>query len=175
MEWNEHRTEQLKTDWAEGYTALQIASRLGGITRSAVIGKIHRLGLSARANIASPAGKRRRRRVGKTIWKGHNKILGNPAEMAAADAAARAEYERISKAPELEIPLHERKTILTLQSSSCRWPIGDPKEPGFHFCGKHKVTGLPYCEWHYRRAYQPPQPRRVIRTFGVLEKTEETV
>ena len=61
---------------------------------------------------------------------------------------------------ELVIPLAERKTIQTLLESSCRWPIGDPQEEEFHFCGKGKVHGLPYCEFHARRAFQPPQPRR---------------
>ncbi len=61
---------------------------------------------------------------------------------------------------ELVIPLKERKTIQTLTECSCRWPIGDPQLADFHFCGKDKVPGLPYCEFHARRAFQPPQPRR---------------
>ena len=63
-------------------------------------------------------------------------------------------------AEELEIPLNERRYIQTLTEISCRWPIGDPQHADFHFCGKSKVTGLPYCEFHARRAFQPPQPRR---------------
>jgi hypothetical protein len=60
----------------------------------------------------------------------------------------------------LVIPLHERKTLLQLEDTDCRWGIGDPKDADFHFCGKLKVPGLPYCEHHCRRAYQPPQERR---------------
>jgi GcrA cell cycle regulator len=63
-------------------------------------------------------------------------------------------------AEELVIPVNERKYIQTLTEACCRWPIGDPQQPDFHFCGKKKVTGLPYCEVHARRAFQPPQPRR---------------
>ena len=63
-------------------------------------------------------------------------------------------------AEELVIPMNERKYIQTLTESCCRWPIGDPQQPDFHFCGKKKVAGLPYCEVHARRAFQPPQPRR---------------
>jgi GcrA cell cycle regulator len=63
-------------------------------------------------------------------------------------------------AEELEIPVNERKYIQTLTEISCRWPIGDPQHADFHFCGKSKVMGLPYCEFHARRAFQPPQPRR---------------
>jgi GcrA cell cycle regulator len=63
-------------------------------------------------------------------------------------------------AEELEIPLNERRSIQTLTEVSCRWPIGDPQQSDFHFCGRKKVLGLPYCEFHARRAFQPPQPRR---------------
>jgi GcrA cell cycle regulator len=63
-------------------------------------------------------------------------------------------------AEELVIPVNERKYIQTLTEACCRWPIGDPQQADFHFCGKKKVTGLPYCEVHARRAFQPPQPRR---------------
>jgi hypothetical protein len=63
-------------------------------------------------------------------------------------------------AEELVIPLNERKSIQTLTEVSCRWPIGDPQLADFHFCGRNKITGLPYCDFHARRAFQPPQPRR---------------
>ncbi len=69
-------------------------------------------------------------------------------------------------AEELVIPLAERKSIQTLTEQHCRWPIGDPQQADFHFCGKGKVPGLPYCEFHARRAYQPPQPRRRDRAVG---------
>ena len=67
---------------------------------------------------------------------------------------------------ELVIPMKERKSIQTLTECSCRWPIGDPQSADFHFCGKNKVTGLPYCEFHARRAFQPPQPRRREREIA---------
>ena len=66
----------------------------------------------------------------------------------------------VPPAEELVIPMAERKCIQTLTEVSCRWPIGDPQLADFHFCGRKKVTGLPYCEFHARRAFQPPQPRR---------------
>ena len=69
---------------------------------------------------------------------------------------------------ELVIPLKERKYIQTLTESCCRWPIGDPQQADFHFCGKSKVTGLPYCEAHARRAFQPPQPRRRDREMSMM-------
>ena len=83
--------------------------------------------------------------------------IGNP--------AVRALYQPdaepfVPSQEELVIPLKERKTIRTLTECSCRWPIGDPQHADFHFCGKNKVAGLPYCEFHARRAFQPPQVRR---------------
>jgi GcrA cell cycle regulator len=68
---------------------------------------------------------------------------------------------------EIEIPLAERKTLQQLTEGMCRWPIGDPQLADFHFCGRNKVTGLPYCEAHARRAYQPPQPRRRDREISI--------
>ena len=63
---------------------------------------------------------------------------------------------------DLNIPLHERKTVETLLTDDCRWPFGDPMGPDFHFCGKRKVDGSPYCEFHVRRAFQAARPRAVV-------------
>jgi GcrA cell cycle regulator len=67
---------------------------------------------------------------------------------------------------ELVIPLHERASILTLKEAMCRWPIGDPGEPEFHFCGRKSCGTLPYCEHHARMAYQPVQARRREKRFA---------
>jgi len=67
---------------------------------------------------------------------------------------------------ELVIPVAERKSIQTLTEVTCRWPIGDPQNTEFHFCSKNKVAGLPYCEFHARRAFQPPQSRRRDRAVA---------
>jgi len=63
---------------------------------------------------------------------------------------------------ELDIPLNQRKTMTTLLPDDCRWPIGDPQTAGFHFCGKRKLDGHPYCEFHVRRASQPGRTRTVV-------------
>src|SRR5688572_4071755 len=60
---------------------------------------------------------------------------------------------------ELVIPANDRKTVQTLTNNDCRWPIGDPQHPDFHFCGKRKAVGFPYCEFHVRRGWQPSRPR----------------
>lgn len=160
MAWTDERVELLKKLWGEGLSASQIAGRLGGVSRNAVIGKVHRLGLSGRATTSRMKSHRPRTRTAtakRPAAKSRFATVGNP--------ALRALYQPdaepfVPAAEELEIPLAERKTIQTLSECNCRWPIGDPQLADFHFCGKNKVPGLPYCEFHARRAFQPPQPRR---------------
>jgi len=167
MSWTTERVELLKKLWSEGLSASQIAGRLGSVTRNAVIGKVHRLGLSGRATTSRMKTHRPRARSNaqpKRHVKSRFAQIGNPAlrQLYHPDAEPfQPQYE------ELDIPLAERKTIETLVECSCRWPIGDPQLPDFHFCNRTKVTGLPYCEFHARRAFQPPQPRRRDREVGV--------
>ncbi len=89
-------------------------------------------------------------------------MVGNPVVRALYQPEAEP-YTPVAE--ELVIPLNERLTIQTLTECSCRWPIGDPQTPDFHFCNRNKVPGLPYCEFHARRAFQPPQPRRREREY----------
>jgi GcrA cell cycle regulator len=157
MAWTDERVETLKKLWGEGLSASQIAGRLGSVTRNAVIGKVHRLGLSGRATTSRMKSHRPRPRMAsKRMAKAGFSATGNP--------AFRALYQEpqpyVPPVEEMIIPLAERKTIQTLLECSCRWPIGDPQMADFHFCGKNKVPGLPYCEFHARRAFQPPQARR---------------
>lgn len=161
MAWTDERVELLKKLWSEGLSASQIAGRIGGVSRNAVIGKVHRLGLSGRATTTRMKSHRPRPRMAQTSAKRPQKArfaqVGNP--------AVRALYQPdaepfVPSQEELVIPVKERKSIQTLTECSCRWPIGDPQHAEFHFCGKTKVAGLPYCEFHARRAFQPPQVRR---------------
>jgi len=160
MAWTDERVEMLKKLWSEGLSASQIAGRLGGVTRNAVIGKVHRLGLSGRATTSRIKSHRPRARLPaaqKRPAKSRFAQSGNPALRALYQPEAEP---FMPSAEELVIPLAERKSIQTLTECSCRWPIGDPQHPEFHFCGRKKVPGLPYCEHHARRAFQPPQARR---------------
>lgn len=174
MSWTDERVELLKKLWAEGLSASQIAGRLGAVTRNAVIGKVHRLGLSGRATTSRMKTVRPRSRMSNVKRNPSNKPrfpqIGNPNVRAlyAADA------EPMPVMEEIVIPLAERKTIQTLTECSCRWPIGDPQHSDFHFCGKSKVTGLPYCEFHARRAFQPAVPRRRERGDTELPVTTIT-
>lgn len=169
MSWTDERVELLKKLWSEGLSASQIAGRIGSVTRNAVIGKVHRLGLSGRATTSRMKTHRARPRVAsqKRMVTRTNRYptAGNPAvrSLFAPDAEP-----YVPAFEELVIPLHERKTIQTLTESHCRWPIGDPQHADFHFCGKGKVPGLPYCEFHARRAFQPPQPRRTRDIGGTV-------
>lgn len=159
--WNEERVEKLKKLWAEGYSASGIAASLGGFAhtsdggRNAVIGKCHRLGLTGKVvRIAKPKHNQNRHRPrsqAPKIAPSKTKVvrLGNTAFRRLLEQDA----QPLPVVEELEIPLAERKTVETLTASSCRWPIGDPQEPDFHFCGKNHVAGLPYCEFHARRAF----------------------
>lgn len=161
MSWNDERVELLKKLWGEGLSASQIAGRIGGVTRNAVIGKVHRLGLSGRATTSRMKTHRPRQRMAANAKRPAQRPrfaqVGNPALRALYQPEAEPFVPSVE---ELVIPLAERKTIQTLVECSCRWPIGDPQMADFHFCGKNKVPGLPYCEFHARRAFQPPQPRR---------------
>ena len=163
MSWNDERVELLKKLWSDGLSASQIATRLGAVTRNAVIGKVHRLGLSGRATTSRMKSHRPRPRP--TTAAAVAKRPTKPKFAPAGNTPLQRLYEGdtqpyVGPAEEVDIPLAERKSIQSLEEVNCRWPIGDPQEAEFHFCGRSKMQGLPYCEVHARRAYQPPQPRR---------------
>jgi GcrA cell cycle regulator len=164
MSWTDDRVDLLKKLWAEGLSASQIAGRLGSVTRNAVIGKVHRLGLSGRATTSRMKSHRPRQRMAsKRLAKSRYATIGNPALRALYNAETNV---YLPPTEELVIPVAERKSIQTLTEVTCRWPIGDPQNTEFHFCGKNKVPGLPYCEVHARRAFQPPQSRRRDRAVA---------
>jgi GcrA cell cycle regulator len=158
MTWTDERVETLKRLWAEGLSASRIATELGGITRNAVIGKVHRLGLSGRAKSPSAATARPRkaRQPAQMLRVSHGSIRGNT-------ALAQVYQLEIEPEPDLVdnvIPLGQRRSLLELNEDTCRWPIGDPGSAEFFFCGGQTVTSLPYCAYHSRLAYQPPSLRR---------------
>ena len=158
MAWTDERVELLKKLWSEGLSASQIAGRLGGVTRNAVIGKVHRLGLSGRATSSRSSVPRRNHapRQNRTP----SLTFGTRGNVALKPTYEAEFVPTPAPIEELVIPLHERASILTLKESMCRWPIGDPSEENFYFCGRKKVGPIPYCEHHARMAYQPVQARR---------------
>ena len=166
MTWNDERVDALKKLWADGLSASQIAGRLGGVTRNAVIGKVHRLGLAGRATTSRMKSHRPRVRTAQAVKRG----LMRARPVGIANSPLKSLYladiePYVPPAEELVIPINERKYIQTLTETCCRWPIGDPQLAEFHFCGRKKIPGLPYCEVHARRAFQPPQARRRERDY----------
>jgi GcrA cell cycle regulator len=157
MSWTDERVEQLKKLWTDGLSASQIAAELGGVTRNAVIGKVHRLGLSGRAKSPSSAAPRPRKpRQTHMLRVSRGSIRGNTALAYAYDLDVEAEPEPIENI----IPIGQRRTLLELNEETCRWPIGDPATQDFFFCGGKPISSLPYCAYHSRVAYQPPASRR---------------
>ena len=159
MSWTDERVELLKKLWSEGLSASQIAGQLGGVTRNAVIGKVHRLGLSGRATTSRVKPARVRRH--KTNRAANTPRLGLFSTSNAALRTLTTTPEAPREEPfrpqyvELEIPENERVDLVDLKESQCRWPIGDPQDEHFHFCGKSKSDVGPYCEYHAEIAFQP--------------------
>jgi GcrA cell cycle regulator len=156
MTWTDERVETLKKLWGDGLSASQIAGELGGITRNAVIGKVHRLGLSGRAKSPSSAPRPRKPRPQHMMRVSRPAVRGNTALAHAFDYEVEPEPELVENI----IPLGQRRTLLELTEDTCRWPIGDPGTTDFFFCGGQSNTTGPYCGFHSRVAYQPANMRR---------------
>ncbi|WP_375464079.1 GcrA family cell cycle regulator [uncultured Methylobacterium sp.] len=162
LSWTDERVALLRRLWEDGQSASKIAAQLGGVSRNAVIGKVHRLGLSGRAVKPADEAVAGRREV--TV----------EAEIALAIAVVELEAPEpvaiLSHRPASDLPLtavepaalavSQRVTIMDLRESMCRWPIGDPTTPDFRFCGGRAITGLPYCTQHAQIAYQPAAERK---------------
>ncbi|MCV6574348.1 MAG: GcrA cell cycle regulator [Cohaesibacter sp.] len=167
MSWTDERVELLKKLWSDGLSASQVAAELGGVTRNAVIGKVHRLGLSGRAKTTTSTQRARRPR-NQTSRPARQASSGPAPSIGAtalkADAKPQASPQPKAKAkPQLDavvVPISKRASILTLTENTCKWPIGDPGDGDFHFCGCTSEAGSPYCEYHSEIAYQPNAERR---------------
>lgn len=177
MTWTDERVELLKKLWIDGLSASQIATELGGVTRNAVIGKVHRLSLSGRAKPATvPTARARKPAVanGRSGAAARGTppqrplVAGNtvlkPAHHAAPEPRRAPRPEAMDA---VVVPISLHATILTLTEQTCKWPIGDPSTEGFHFCGQRSGSGIPYCEYHSRIAYQPVHDRRRDRKLMV--------
>ncbi len=153
MAWTEDRVDVLTKLWAEGLSASQIAKQLGGVTRNAVIGKVHRLGLSGRAKPSRPVV-----RVASKQAKAKARVASVPRapKTPAVVEVAPPPPPPIEAKP---LPNGEYATILTIRDHMCKWPIGDPSASDFRFCGRRHKSGEPYCEAHCSVAYQPSRRR----------------
>ncbi|QIE54049.1 GcrA cell cycle regulator [Pikeienuella piscinae] len=180
MSWTDERVEQLKAMWTEGQSASQIAKSLGGVTRNAVIGKVHRLGLSNRA-AAKPAAPAPEPKAAKPV------IAPEPVAEPAPEPQPRVEpvaapkpipsptarrepppptpamvedAQRTAQALAAMEKKAKRLNLLELTERTCKWPIGDPATDNFFFCGLACQPGKPYCEAHVAVAFQPMSSRR---------------
>lgn len=155
MSWTEQKIQMLRDMWGNGYSASEIAKRLGGMTRNAVIGKAHRLKLSSRPSpirrdedgaalggSVVPAMKTPRKRVMlrplPPVPMPSTAIKPVKDNLRSTDTLKRVEGIAVTKAGDRH----------------CRWPVGDPRSPDFRFCGCNAYEGLPYCIDHARVAYQ---------------------
>ncbi|HMN54762.1 MAG TPA: GcrA family cell cycle regulator [Sphingopyxis sp.] len=215
MSWTDERIEHLRSMWEKGLTASQIADELGGVSRNAVIGKAHRLGLKSRPSPvkatekvvkapkpatpkpAAPAAPPRaaapafQRPAAPPRAEPKPAVEPRPAaEAAAADAPPKPDAPRIvsigpggfirqgpgdQQAPIPPAPprrlvpakpspeIAGKTSLLDLNDRICRWPMGHPGEPDFHFCGEAVNPGFPYCVEHCGRAYQAQLPRGTRR------------
>ena len=163
MPWTEERVETLKKLWQGGLSASQIAAELGGITRNAVIGKVHRLGLSGRGQPTAPIKRQRRANAPAARRTRQAVTIGN--------LALRADYEALVETEfrprrDVVVPIAKKLSIFALTERTCKWPIGDPGQEDFHFCGHDSLDGAPYCEYHAGIAYHAPEQRRRLRRPG---------
>ena len=150
MSWTDDRIEMLRAHWDAGMTASQIAEALGeGVSRNAVIGKAHRLGLEARP---SPV------KVTEAVSAVVTAVVAAAEGVMAAVTAPKVPPKRPSRAVAPVKPA--RTTLLDLSEKVCKWPIGHPGEKDFHFCGKAAQASFPYCTEHCAIAYQAQLPRR---------------
>ncbi len=150
MSWTDDRVALLKKMWGEGKTAAEIAKELGGVTRNAVIGKAHRLKLS---NRLSPIQQNNKKPV----------VAAKPAE-------EKAPPRKAPGAPPPSDMSREGISLALLKEKMCRWPIGDPRDADFRFCGCQSIAGLPYCGEHSKVAYQAATRNRILQAKDFEEK-----
>ena len=174
MNWTDERVEQLKKLWAEGLSASQIAAQLGGVSRNAVIGKVHRLKLSGRGKTTSTQTRSKKVNTGASGGQrsGGSSVTCQAGLSAAASAqplcrpntALISSPHTVTKTvTDVVVPISRRLELVQLSERTCKWPVGDPLQPDFNFCGNDVGESGPYCTYHSRLAYQPASDRRRIR------------
>lgn len=166
MSWTDERVELLRKLWTEGLSASQIAGELGGVTRNAVIGKVHRLGLSGRAKAQGSLGSAVRQKRPAARPASFPKPAKNGSRSGAVALQASPSQGRSAAIADIPKPDLLMLDLLKLSETTCKWPSGDPQEDSFGFCGNPSREGAPYCEYHCRIAYQPAAERRRDRTQG---------
>ena len=147
MSWTEEKVAKLKELWGKGNTASQIAEIIGGISRNAVIGKAHRLNLSAKIKTRSVAS---------------NKNIENNLEEKDFKSRKGRKSRFRSLLIEKDFEPENPKQLEELDENSCKWPIGHPDEKSFYFCGRSSLKDFSYCKLHLLYAYQPKGKKEEI-------------
>ncbi|RST86893.1 GcrA cell cycle regulator [Aquibium carbonis] len=170
MNWTDERVELLRKLWAEGLSASQIAAQLGGVSRNAVIGKVHRLKLSSRGRAAPAQARQKKPKAAapKAAKPSSQPVRSMPQTVGAT--ALKVEFDA-EPAPRpvarvddsVILPISRNLKLVELTDRTCKWPNGDPLNEDFNFCGSASKDGSPYCAYHARVAYQPVSDRRRAR------------
>ena len=137
MSWTTEKVEKLKELWGKGNTASQIAEIIGGVSRNAVIGKAHRLNLSAKIKTRTT----------------NNSGYSNTSNNSNQKKIRKGKFASIIIEKDFEP--EKPKQLEELDDSSCKWPIGHPNEKEFYFCGRSSLKDFSYCKLHLLYAYQP--------------------
>ena len=170
MNWTDERVELLRKLWAEGLSASQIAAQLGGVSRNAVIGKVHRLKLSSRGRAAPTQARQKKAKTAAPKTAKPAPPPSRPVPQTIGATALKIEYDE-EPAPRpvarvddsVVVPISRRLKLVELTDRTCKWPNGDPLNEEFHFCGNASKESGPYCAYHARLAYQPVSERRRAR------------
>ncbi|AJD39913.1 GcrA cell cycle regulator [Rhizobium sp. SEMIA 4085] len=170
MNWTDERVEKLKKLWSEGLSASQIAAQLGGVSRNAVIGKVHRLSLPGRAKAggATTTARAPKRNTSAVRAPNYASRMATRTVTRQQGATMLKEEVEIDLMEEMDyrpaanvvVPISRRLGLTELTERTCKWPVGDPLKDDFHFCGCDSPDSSPYCSYHQRLAYQPVNERR---------------
>ncbi len=170
MNWTDERVEQLRKLWTEGLSASQIALQLGGVSRNAVIGKVHRLKLTGRGRATGVTTRTKKAPKAAPIRPATSRPApsGRPVTVGATalriDAAPEFEVvHALAPLTEIPAPVLKKLKLVELSERTCKWPVGDPLSEDFHFCGNESGESGPYCRYHARIAYQPTSERKRLR------------
>ena len=161
MSWDAEKVEKLKELWGKGFTASQIAEKLGGTTRNAVIGKAHRLNLEARAPSKKSSSNQ------------NNNYKSSKKPMQHMTRKQKFQSILLDKNFEPENP----KSLEELTETTCKWPIGHPDEDNFYFCGRKPEQDFPYCKLHVLYAFQPKGQKEDVldKEYSIPEFIEKKV